>query len=783
MGTVEKDMISYVNQNKAAMFRSEADLMAFMETYVDKIATVQHASLKNLLEAERKIAANNAAAAREQALRERDKAALFQSINNVDGMTIDRFAAPKEAVVLKTLIGAGFQYALSGMTPMGWAAIGINVGMTVLGSKKSGGFEKAVMKMLKHISAQLDTIIDGISELQKGQVEIFYQINSVLKKVELLETSVETQLETLRSKLDVVYLQARAQARDDIKTEFLGLHARLQDFYSLRIGDPVPLLQAMRDLAQWKTSSAPLTARAQGAVTSGMIVDLLLSGQRRQVLPTPLYDFIGLLTAFSSYNASTGIGVCTTEISHPVEFYNVTSTMINWMLILDIDPKVRQGFLEQLRTVARTNVDRINSLCQKTTVETLAQHYSKATNSFLLACRDIVQSELNDSAEHGVLGKQVVLTPQRVPDLSAIKDPAIKPIGMDTFSDNSNDSILFKLAKELDIVKEIRTLSAKPIERSRTHQFDRIILDAAIPGNPDQYFPGWKIGTEISRKSNVLILKSALINAEMGIPVTCDVPYEISLHMDAFVYDWGKCRSYGHDGNLWGCSRLYRNVSVAAGKFQTPSGWKLPVESALQAAGHDVKVVFPALAAMQTPIDLVVHLIGEWATAKKARVFKNARTKLLGPSFAGIDGAGLSLAVVSKLNEVVTTKDEIVPFELDYTKDAFIREDFMYTLTAAAYFDNKLGADKKAFDQMISDYNSSSEVAYLRVVRPNSTVAPKLNPQQLSDFVTIMLAKQALETADRCNARASALAPDSADPFMALTLAKLDTVLALNSAS
>jgi hypothetical protein len=774
-----KDMVGWVDQNGKNIFRSEADLAAFMDVYVDKIAEVQSASVERLIEAHRKMASENAANARENALKERDMAALFQSINNVVGLAIDRFAAPTEAYVLKTVIGAGFQYALSGMTPMGWAAVGINVGTAVFSRNKSGGFEKAVMKMLKHIVKQLDTIIEGISEIQKSQIEIFRQINNLLRKIELLEINLSTEFEDIRSKLDVIYSQGRAQARQEIAAEFMGLHLELEDVYRIRLGQPMERLQKMRNLALQKTSHPALTAFSPGVVTSGMIVDLVLSGQKRPIVPVSLYDSIGLLTAFASYDVKQNAGQCTVKIDNPVEFYGVASTLINWMILLDIDLVTRRYFLEQLRTRALENNATIISMCEKPKLERLIQQYATAANEFLRSCREITQREVADSIEHGALGKQILLTPNRIPELGGVKDSSMKPLGLDTFYNNNNDLVLFNLAKELGVVAELRTVSSRPIERSRVYDSGEKELFEEEQGirNPDQYFPGWNKGTEIARKNNVLVFKSVIINAEMGAALTFDVPYDVSLHMETFGYYFGECRSFGHDGNRTKCSRYYRNVLSATGKLQTPDKWKEPIEKAMRQAGYDVKTAFPKLATLQTPVELVSFLVGEWAALKKMKIFKNVKTQLSAPNFASMDGAGISLAAISKLNEVVSNKDDVIPFELDYIRDAFIRADFMNTLLSSAYFDNSRGAEKDEYARMLADFADNKDAAYLQLLRPDGTYGPKMDPKQLVDFVTILLSKQAQDTIMRCRSKAAVVHADSREPFSALTLAKLDGAL------
>lgn len=774
-----KNMLGWVEQNGKNIFRSEADLAAFMEGYIEKIAEAQNASLERLIEAQKKIAIDNAAAAREAALKERDMAALFQSINNVIGLAIDRFAAPTEAHVMKTLIGAGFQYALSGMTPMGWAAVGINVGTAILGRNKSGGFEKAVMKMLRHIIKQLNTIIEGISEIQKGQVEIFLQINNLLRKIELLEINLETEFKEIQSKLDVIYSQGRAQARHQIAATFMGKHLELEDVYRIRIGDPMPRLQEMRNIALQYMSHPSLTAYTPGVLSSGIMIDLVFAGQRRSILPVSLYDSIGILSAFASYDIKQDAGICTTSIDNPVEFHNVTSAIISWMILLDIDIKTRRHFLSQLRGRAVMNQTAINSMSDKSKVEALVENYKVAANRFLRSCMEIAQREVTGSVEQGALGKQIVLNANKMPDLSGVKDPSMKPLDLATFHTNSNDHVLFNLAKELGLISEIKTISSRPFETIRTYDSGKreiFSMDRGV-GNPDQYFPGYNKGTEIGRKKNVLLFKSVIINAGMGAALSFEVPYEVSLHIETFDHDYGKCRSYGHDGNLTKCARYHRKVRSATGRMQTPDKWKESVEKAMRDAGYDAKTVFPKLQHLQSPSALISYLIGEWAAGKKAKIFRNMRTQLRAPGYASMDGAGLSLAAISKLNQVVTSKQELIPFELDYVKDSFLREDFLDILESSAYFDNTVGDDKTLYNQILADFASDTEVPYLQLLRPDGTRGQKMDPKRFVDFATIILSKQAHETALRCQARAAAVDNASTEPFVALTLAKLDGVL------
>lgn len=98
------DFIGWVRNeiNRSNIFGSEDELAAFLDRYIEKAGAVQEDALKRVFDA-------HEARNRQQLLKERDTAALCQSIHGLIAVGISRSAAPKEAQVLNTLIGAGFQ--------------------------------------------------------------------------------------------------------------------------------------------------------------------------------------------------------------------------------------------------------------------------------------------------------------------------------------------------------------------------------------------------------------------------------------------------------------------------------------------------------------------------------------------------------------------------------------------------------------------------------------------------------------------------------------------------
>src|SRR5690606_4233004 len=96
------------------IFSNKDDLALFLDGYIERVGKSQEEILNKVLESKKK--------GDEQELnKQREAVALFQSIHNFIGRAIlENVAAPKEAEILITLIGAGFQFAIAGsMGPMG----------------------------------------------------------------------------------------------------------------------------------------------------------------------------------------------------------------------------------------------------------------------------------------------------------------------------------------------------------------------------------------------------------------------------------------------------------------------------------------------------------------------------------------------------------------------------------------------------------------------------------------------------------------------------------------
>lgn len=122
------------------------------------------------------------------------------------------------------------------MTPVGWAAFGINIATALFTKSSSGAFEKAVLKALHQIQQQLNYIIERIDDLRGTVVEEFRELN---EKIDLVYS---TQLTTERESLFNDYQSATdaltdAMANGDRAAFFAALQ-RMRDIAVNRLDDP-----------------------------------------------------------------------------------------------------------------------------------------------------------------------------------------------------------------------------------------------------------------------------------------------------------------------------------------------------------------------------------------------------------------------------------------------------------------------------------------------------------------------------------------------------------------
>lgn len=763
--------------------KNSPDLQKFLDEYLQKVEQVTSRAMSEIVAAENeRLAGKHAEANRRQAL-ERDRMAFYRSIQNAVGIVIGNIAAPHEAQILNTVIGSGFQVAMVGvaaMTPLGWAAIGISVATSVFSRNRSGGFEKAVMKALRNIQLQLNSIIDGINALQKGQSEILIQVAEVLNRIDRAETNLRDAIESIASRLTVVISMTRSSARDAFENSFATTNSFIEDNYRRKQwASFYNELLRLRVIAATSTNDDILTGRMSfPSPNAAHLRDSLFTSGVRPTAPINLYDHIGLLEALANFNATVNTTVTTERKPyHPAEFYVVASTIVDWLTLADLSKSDTRALLQPLLEIAQSQITEINNFASRDRVTALAEQYRLVSMDVLKVTRDALAASQGALAEKGEVAKLIEITSSRRPNVDKVRSrPIPSPLNApDVFKENRNDHPLFAAALEAGIISAVRT------DEYASPTFHRTVNGRWSNENPspvqlDSHFPDFKIGTRLGRKANALVFNKVLVNAATGATLDFEIPYEIGLHVSGYADHLSDARCAGHECAYHVWTRGNRVVQKVELRTSFAPSIRQIVTAALLKAGLNPVVDFPALEKIGTIDDLLLELFGEWSANKKLRIVNRAKDEILHSRHQAFDGAGLALGIMSKLNSVVTSSEELVPFTLDYLNEAYVREDILTTLQAAALFDEN--RQRENWEKLRTDSSSATPPGYFFSTLANRQPGEKLNINSFVDFAAVITGMRLYDTVARANGSVRDIGANVSEPFFGMTVAKIKWLMA-----
>lgn len=758
--------------------KNAPDLQKFLDEYLQKVEQVTSRAMNEIVTAENeRIAGKHAEANQRQAL-ERDRMAFYQSIQNAVGVVIGNVAAPYEANILNTVIGSGFQVALIGvaaMTPLGWAAIGISVATAVLSRNRSGGFEKAVMKALRNIQLQLNSIIDGINAIQKGQSEILLQVAEVLSRIDRAETNIQEDIKSLASRLTVLFSMTRSSARDALENSFASTNSLIEDNYRRKAWPAFyNELLKLRIIAATTTNDDILTGRINfPAPNAAHLRDSLFINGTRPTAPINLYDHIGLIDAFATFNATANSTfISSRKAHHPAEFYVIASTLVDWLTLADISKADTKALLQPLLDIAQSEIREINKLVARERVAALAEQYRLVSLDLIRTIRDALNAAQDALVERGDVAKLIEITSLKHPNLDKVRARAMPSAlnAPDVFKENRNDHPLFAAALEVGVLSSVRTNEYAAPNFRRTVN-GRWSDEKPRPTQLDSSFPDFKSGTRIGKKGNTLVFSKVLINATYGTRLDFEIPYDTSMYVTSYADHVSNSQCAGHECayNVW--TRGHRVVQSIETRTVYSSNIRQIVTAAMLKAGLNPEVDFPALEKINTIDHLLNELLAEWSANKKLLIVNRANGDILHSRHQVFDGAGLALGIISKLNTVVTSPDEVVPFTLDYLNEAYVREDIVTTLNAAALFDESGQAENVT--KLKADASAATPPAYFFSVLANRQPGQKLDLGSFVDFAVAITGLRLHDTRVRATDSARDTDSNASEPFLGMTVAKI----------
>jgi len=753
-----------------SLLSSQENFGIFLEQYVEKIGSVQEKLINDILDARE--SRNEIALAHQ-----RDKTALFGSIQNFIGGTIlSNMSDPKQAEVLNTLIGVGFQLAMgASFGPMGIAAVGISLATTIFSKGNENGFEKALFKALQQIQEQLSVINKKLDIITNNQIQIVMQLNQILEKLDKLEDIVIDEFDAIRLKQNLIYNNINTIERQHLKSNFVDLNDKLRDSVMYGTSDKIfEYLQDMRTIATTRLNTVDMTKFRTGNL-SGIQLKQEVYFNNEIKYNIPLYDSIGLLSGLSTFNSLNDSGSNTVAIVHPIEFFSVGSAIIDWLVVVDLPDAQTKGLIKNLVDSATYSQKAINHFADKAAIQQKATGYLSLSHSYLFDIHTFLQERTNsDFGQQTNLLNAFTLTALSVDISTYFNQEVNTPVEL--FYQNTSDMKVFNLMSNMKIIRQITTLSH--VNYQGQFRVKNGLRNNDI-GNTESYLPSMRTGAIVGSKSNVLEI-NGLLNFEKSISISVKIPYTRFIKIRTYIHKRVDERACGHDGQ-YDCYNLDRVVTGTYTETLVEPSWRSVVETAVINQGYKIEEIMPGFSAISFENFLSI-LVGNWFRIKKTEYYKSIKQHFSDRQYSKFDGQGTSLMVLSKLNQVIKSslpessaidaEDKIanLGYEINYGDEIYIKEDIERLIDTIASIDFEREG-KIIYQEIIRLYNGLNDEGnkadspfFYKI--SGTEYSAKLNPALFPDLVTIMINQKIKMTAKVSVERCKDIVASDCEPFL-----------------
>lgn len=745
------------------IFNNRKQFDSFLQEYIPLIGQIQEDSLKRILAAQQR---ND-----EQRIIEiRDQTAFLSSIQEFIAVSvIEKMAAPKEAKILNTLISTGFEFALSSMTPLGWASVGIKMASILSGSNGTNTFNKAVMTALQNIQKQLNLLLDYVIIINQNQATILKQLSIILDGINEIKDLVGTKFTDLSKQTGLIYDLIEVKDLQDLRGDF--------EEYNRRIGHAIDnsnsseifnFIQNLTGFALQRLQTVTVTQFDNSFHLSSSLKSkiILRKSYRYQI---SLYDSIGLSSALAGYSLSSTGGFCENDpIVHPVHFYATSDTIINWMLVSNLNKTTQKKIATELLDKAKLSQDLLRSYSDRELIEKFAEQHFKQGLNIIANLRDYMINYLRTNYKGFVLNGRSVLTNfphyfsydyMRLPE--NLNDP-IK------FYDDNNDAVWITAAKDLGVISSITRLNTKNFrKRSSDERMHGLYMK-----RPNEVITDFNPFKAAGFKSNRINITNAYIDFQTK--KTFSLQYDYSCELLITQVELIKVRDY-----YVGITDIiaYKEIKKVTGIFNYNENWRQQIRQQLEAQGINPNSYIENFDSPRFNLHtFLMHLVEEQHKAIKHNILQEAKKKILRPPESNYDGLGVTTMYLSKLNNIIVT-GESHNFLLDYSKSAYIREDLCTLLDEVEGWDfAKMKSEdaNRILDPLDATYDDYAPIYNGR------EYVDEMSPSYLyTEMLTSLLFKRITETRDIVLNRLGNIENQAGEPYLAKIINKLNAFINL----
>lgn len=773
------------NQNTQDVSLKPEGLDAFFEGVISELGNIQQDFLQKKLEAEER--------QREEALiNQREKALLYSSVGQLLGVFAYKVMGPTEAKVFNSLMPLATQFALAGaIGPMGWAAVGITVATTLLSSRGGADPHKIILKALAQIQEQLVIINKNIEQIYETQLKVLSGLNTILKEMQAQRILLTEGLMTLKRDLNRIYQGIDISNVQDVNDNYLNnlriIHniviQKATGYPSTTVGG---CIDELVKIATQKLDNAAFTKFDEGRKS--------FDGSElvREILPPEssfnisLYDSIGLISAAANYSSNKAKTVATLPVTHPVFFYRICGQIIDCLIMSDIEKNTKKAFTQNLLVKAKESRNNINTSCNKTKINERINDYlftvDDALYSFRKALADKHKKDFefrDDSRKHfrlNAVDKNYVNGNESIfgfnPDL--IRDTSRK---FANFSESDrHDDLLLNLVVDAGLISKISRQHTSVTAKKENVREDKAEIR-----------PGRVVGRKVNRitlDENLLLKHDVNPKLEIRLPEPLSFVYTILLTAEKVLHEKEKC-GVSHGRGLV-CIHIFRVTDASVSNGLKDIRWQDSVKASLHKIGVKIESVLPNYETMNFQ-DFLSHLLDQYFLSQKQEFIDKGIASLKETHSKKINGSGVSLMTLSKLNQVVTS-NTLIPYDIDYKEEIFTNDDFneaLYFYSSQSYVHPK-EAGNASWDRFVTLYQEILR-EHARLAAPYNRPDNKLenafflknedellNPDSFIDLMCIFMKRRAIKTIEGCRNKTKELKDTDCEPYLADTINTLN---------
>lgn len=767
---IDKEFLNLLMRLDSLNIHNEDELNDFLLNYVAKVGEKQKEALENItIHAKRE----------ETAIQERDKMALYNSLNGFVSTIINQSMSEDEAILFNGLLNAGTQYLIQGsLGPAGWAAIGLNVATNYISKNSANNFNKVIIKALEQIQVQLELIIENIENVLETQMDILLHLNELYKvaidtKIILVEGLKEIKSDqNLQNK--IFELSQIEDTTDSLEKAINNLEDII--FYKSELNE-LNEIYTIKNIILSELDNNAFTKFGltilRGKQLKEIILPTVTNNSNKQIRQAQsLYNFIGLTDSLVKNDFTSEIKI--TPIVHPQYFHDFTQILVQWLIQGNLTNDSRRTIISDIIDKAVQSKDLISSYASQDIVDSKIRAYKKHMNFLISKIKedfDVLHYRNFQGSNNPYKMEYSLKSVEENRDTYTLEAPFdfnTNANMVKDFLNNHNDISIVTQCWELGIIKNVKTIE------KRIAQI--VYINNGVFFYPKVSNDYVKINKVVAKKINLISFDNVYIDFSKQLRISFSLKYSSNITFRNYNKGWGAIPVVIKDLKL---------------DVNWEENWKEEfIESVKAQLGpnFDITETLPGFK-HYTPEILMKHLINQWILSKKQEFVSSIIQSVLIPYQDITDSLGIQLLYLSKLNEVITSNN-VKTFTNDYVDEVYCTDDLINILNHYVNFrfeNNYLYSNSyiresiSVYDKLLEEWEQSTaeQLSLTRFALGDNPfyfldgengLSKPLNPKYFVDIMIIFLNKGIQRTIRNCQNKIQEIYLMDSEPFLADTI-------------